>query len=465
MDMLIQDDREQLRSMFDRLVSLAEKRTWVPSPPSEVELRVTSMDSPRLASFEATEAFVDYVRRHHQVELTLAGGGYGCFELAFVATGNASVRLHRALEEDPGIQGSLNALGAHIVRLKSGEAQKTYAAGFDMQIGVATNRTVGTERMTPEGIQGVFGNGFSDDVHYGLAEVSVIDLTRGQSRDGMLRRVWRAVTFGLLDARRRPRRVLLRRLDVIEEAAFRKALEVLGSHGALLTVHGYANDFDDALRSCVLGDYLIRVEQLGFVPVLFSWPSQGSPLAYTPDENRARNSQRPFLDALHVVTDVMRGKVVDLLAHSHGNMVVVSGFGEKHSKVALNPLERLVLVEPDVDQKFLEQRVDDVLAASRRVALYHSSNDRALLLAEKLFSSIRAGRSGASSASVSAAGDRLEVIDASKVAAGLSRHAPHLDSPEVIRDIHDVLEGKSASQRFGVRPLPTTGYWEMYRPR
>ncbi|MBM2812777.1 MAG: hypothetical protein HW416_3536 [Chloroflexi bacterium] len=454
--------REQLKSTFDRMASLAKRHTWVPGEPSPVELRLTTMDSPEQVSFEAVESFVDYARQKHQVDLSLVAGGYGCFELGFAADAPSAVPLQRALADDKELQALLNVLGVHITRLKTPREQSSYCAYYDMQVAVATNRSVGAPVMSDEnGVVGAFGNEFSDTMHYAIADMSVVDLTRGQSREGMLRRACRIMTFGVFGRRKRPRRAILRRLAEMREADFKATVRTLAKNGALLTVHGYANDFDEPLRSCTLGDYLIRLEQLGRVPVLFSWPSQGSTIAYTPDENQARNSQRPFLDALHIVADATRGKTMDLLAHSHGNMVVVSALGETYCKIAATPLGRLVLVEPDVDQKFLEQRVDDVLSASNRVTLYHSRNDRALWFAEKLFASIRAGRAGASAASVATAGERLEVIDASNVAAGLSRHAPHIDSPEVIRDIHDVLEGTPPLNRFGVRKAAQAGYWEI----
>lgn len=420
------------------------------------------MDSPDHVSLEAVEAFVDYVRDVHRVDLSLIAGGYGCFDLGFGAHAPSSTLLERAIAEDERLHTHLNLIGVHTVSLKTPSGQWDYCAYYDMRVAVATNRSAGTPAYSDEyGVVSAFGNELSDSMHYAIADVSVVDLTRGQSRERFLRRVWRIAKFGVFGRRTRPCRVVVRRLAPMPEAAFKSTVKSLANTGALLTVHGYANDFDDALRSCALGDYLIRLEQLGLVPVLFSWPSRGSVVAYTPDENQARNSQRPFLDVLHIVADATSGKTMHLLAHSHGNMVVVSALGEAYCKIAATPLARLVLVEPDVDQKYLEQRVPDVLSASKHVTLYHSRNDRALWFAERLFASVRAGVAGASAASVSAAGSRLEVIDASGVAAGLSRHAPHLDSPEVIRDIHDVLQGTSPLARFGVRKASQLGYWEI----
>jgi hypothetical protein len=86
---------------------------------------------------------------------------------------------------------------------------------------------------------------------------------------------------------------------------------------------------------------------------------------------------------------------------------------------------------------------------------------RALRIAEMLFASIRVGRAGTTFASIEVARNRLEVIDVSKVATGFSRHSPHIESPEVIRDIHDMLDGASAPSRFSVRKAALEGYWEM----
>jgi len=53
-----------------------------------------------------------------------------------------------------------------------------------------------------------------------------------------------------------------------------------------------------------------------------------------------------------------------------------------------------VLVEPDIEQTFLEGRVNLLVDAADRIVLYHSKNDRALWVAEVLFKGVRAGRLG-----------------------------------------------------------------------
>ena len=117
--------------------------------------------------------------------------------------------------------------------------------------------------------------------------------------------------------------------------------------GAVVLVHGYANDFDTAIDSCAIGAYKTRYEQLDRLPILFSWPARGNSITYERDTTFAQNSQRLFLDALHVILQANKkaNKDVDLMAHSHGNELIVSALSDRKSKVQETPLRHLLLVE------------------------------------------------------------------------------------------------------------------------
>src|SRR5262245_20069334 len=111
--------REQLRSTFDRLRSLAERRTWVPGEDAPIGLHLTTIDPPKAVPFEAVESFVHYVREAHRVDLSLAGGGYGCFDLGFIAGADGAESLKEALADDSRVQDALNRMGMHDARLNT----------------------------------------------------------------------------------------------------------------------------------------------------------------------------------------------------------------------------------------------------------------------------------------------------------------------------------------------------------
>jgi len=153
-----------------------------------------------------------------------------------------------------------------------------------------------------------------------------------------------------------------------------------------------------------------------------------------------------------------------VLAHSHGNKILVRSLcSDKRAFAAANRLTRLILVEPDVDQKFLEERAASLGEISEQIVIYHTVDDRGLALAGFLFNSIRAGQRGLTSKTDGTGPmNRVEVIDASRVARGLSRHSPHLESPEVISDIYHLLRGMKPNERFHLRQVDgRSGHWEM----
>ncbi len=454
---------QEFKADFARFVGLAKHKTWIPvdSPRS---LRITSMELETMATAESCErvaGLVSYLEQKSGVSLTLAGGGYGCFDLGFAANGPELTTLSLLIANDPWVHETLNKVNANIVRIKTPDSEEAIGAFTDSQILVGTNRRPETPWVdSDKGLVNAFGNEFDSATHYCVADVAVLDLTRNQPKQTFRRRVWRAVSLQWIWRRQTtPRRLLLKKLTSIDDAtAFGKTIRDSATIGTFVMVHGYANNFDAALRSCGIGAYLTRLDQLGRIPVLFSWPSNGNPVLYEKDVNEAEKSLRPFLEFIHTVTRAAP-RPVDLMAHSHGNKILVSAVSDRTCELAGAPLARVLMVEPDVDQEYLRQRVKDLLSAGVRVSLYHSRTDRALKCAEYLASGIRAGRAGVHIDSEVA--ERLEVIDATAVARGLSRHAPHVESPEVIRDIHDVIEGTPPQKRFGVRKKKDPGYWEM----
>jgi esterase/lipase superfamily enzyme len=122
--------------------------------------------------------------------------------------------------------------------------------------------------------------------------------------------------------------------------------------------------------------------------MIFSWPSQDTLVRYLPDTTAAENSEYALHDFLHLVASAAIGREVDVMAHSHGNKLLVRSLcSDKRTSTSENALKRLILVEPDVDQEFLRQRAASLAAVSEQIIIYHSRNDRALALAAFLFDS------------------------------------------------------------------------------
>jgi hypothetical protein len=96
-----------------------------------------------------------------------------------------------------------------------------------------------------------------------------------------------------------------------------------------------------------------------------------------------------------------------------------------------------------------------------RMVLYHSANDCALKLASILFDSVRAGARGIDSIEIDRiVADRMQILDASAVAAGLTRHSLHVDSADVINDLYYLFQEIAPDMRHGLRPVAlSNGRW------
>ena len=384
--------------------------------------------------------------------------------MGFTSDSGRADALENAILNNDYFQSLLNDLNVHVARVRVGDSTRTFTAFVSMKVALATNRNRQSGANNKEsGISDLFGEELSQNIHYGLAEAQILDLSPGQDKATLKKRVWRAFTLGWADLRERRDRVVISRIDLMTRSEFAQLVSAFSGKGVVLSIHGYANSFDKAIRSSALGMHKAKVDRLELLPVLFSWPSRGKASAYLRDTAVAENSERALQEVVELVCRAATNREVDILSHSHGNKILVRSLVETSHKTVRNspPLKRLILVEPDVDQEFFRQRADVLMKTSEQVIIYHSKNDRALSLASFLFESARLGKEGVPIETLERnSWDRIQVIDASLVARGLSKHAPHLESPEVISDIYHLLRGMKPRERFHLRHL-NTGNWQM----
>jgi esterase/lipase superfamily enzyme len=444
----------RLEASLNKFKRLAEKRTWRPAPNAPLELRITTIDSSDTVTLSAVEAICAYTKDKLGLDLNLLGGGYGCFAMDFVAQEDDGSALDESIIGDPHFQALLNDLNAHTAEVTTRNSTRTYCPVYEIKLVFATNRNLQTPVYEEEsGSSGLFGIKRSEKLSYGIAEVDVQDLSKGQPKESLLRRVWRRFTLTNVELRAGQGRTTLRKFDLLNQEELGEILSRFEGNGAITFVHGYASSFDAALKSASRVVYQSRIDKLKLFPILFSWPSQGTTPDYFPDTGMAENSERPLLDLLRLISSVMKGKEVDVLAHSHGNKILVRSLSEGRNSGGLDEeiINQIVLAEPDVEVNFLKDRMDDLLKAARKVTLYHANNDRALLISELIFKNTRVGRAGLIIDDAPAKWpEKLELIDASLVSRGISKHAPHVEAPEVISDIHHLLRGMTAGERFNL---------------
>lgn len=227
-------------------------------------------------------------------------------------------------------------------------------------------------------------------------------------------------------------------------------------HEAFVFIHGFNVPFEDAVRRTAQISY-----DLGFggAPISFSWPSQGSTLAYLRDVTTADASAAALRAFLSDLAKQSGATTIHLFAHSMGNRVLARAL--ETMKDAPQPRFReIALLAPDMDAELLRQMAAAIRSRASRVTLYSSSNDDALALSSKLAGRPRAGQRvqvipGIDSIDASPA--KTSILDFS--------HSYFGDSSSVLGDLYRLLQGQTADESFGlerVASAPGT-YWRFKR--
>ena len=235
-----------------------------------------------------------------------------------------------------------------------------------------------------------------------------------------------------------------------------------GKSNTFLFVHGYNVTFEDAARRTAQIAYDLAFDG---APVFYSWPSQGSTLAYTVDEQNVEWAQANLRSFLEDFFKQSAAQNIYLVAHSMGNRALTRALT---SLLADEPtlrsrLTEVILTAPDIDADVFKRDIAPALAkAGRPITLYASSEDLALVASRKVHGHPRAGDSGQGLVVVGG----VETIDATGTDTSLLGHSYFAETSSVLADIFKVIRnGQRADQRVGLRPVesPDGRYWAFKR--
>ena len=218
-------------------------------------------------------------------------------------------------------------------------------------------------------------------------------------------------------------------------------------HECLIFVHGFNVPFDDAIRRTAQIKY-----DIGFdgVPILFSWPSQGSlaPSNYRKDERNAALSADSLHRFLLLLGSNVPGVTIHIITHSMGSRVVAGALeqlsAEAHA-ASRKPIGEVAFLAPDIDAERFRRAVSKLTGAAVRLTLYASDKDEALLLSERNAGYKRAGQAGSDLVIVPG----IDTIDATQVETatlGL-RHLYYADNSTILSDLFQLLRGFSPTDR------------------
>ncbi|QDV83206.1 alpha/beta hydrolase [Planctomycetes bacterium TBK1r] len=235
------------------------------------------------------------------------------------------------------------------------------------------------------------------------------------------------------------------------------------SQDLLVFIHGYNVDFQSAIRRTAQIAVDLPFEG---VPVCYSWPSQGTLLGYTVDENNAAWTQTHLKQFLLDLAHQSGARSINVVAHSMGNRptagaLVEIGWQQQFDTEPSPLFDRVVLAAPDVDaDRFRRDLAPALTSIAEHVTLYASSDDQALIASKQVHGYPRAGESGDDIVVVPG----VETIDVSGIDLSLLGHSYYGDAPSMLQDLYQLVRNRlPATQRPQLipRPLGALTYWQL----
>jgi esterase/lipase superfamily enzyme len=283
--------------------------------------------------------------------------------------------------------------------------------------------------------------------------------------------------------------IRLREIRPLERADFvaqlRQQVEESPRRSLLLNINGFRERFPSALRKTAFLAHMLDIDS----PMLvFDWPGdQGSnPLGYRRAQQIARESGEELAETIELVLKEIQPNRLWLVANSMGAEVVVSAF----ARLKQNPefgdadteIENVVLTAPDVShEEFGRQFRDEIVALTRNLTVYVSSNDRALLMSRVLNRERRLGESTVDTRNpdqyeeaalalelVEPNSDLVTLVDVTPVNRTRNFHNFSLETPEFFDDLFLRLSNDEMPRsrlQYRVRTPRGVEYWVLTRGR
>ncbi|KFG71059.1 alpha/beta hydrolase [Microvirga sp. BSC39] len=245
-------------------------------------------------------------------------------------------------------------------------------------------------------------------------------------------------------------------IDRTQAAAwFRRTVRQVPQRRVLVFIHGFNNRFDDAIFRFA---QIVHDAGTPVVPVLFTWPSRGSVLAYGYDRESNTYSRNALETTLRTLASDPSVGEISILAHSMGNWVTLEALRQmaiRDRRVAPK-IRNVLLAAPDVDVDLFREAIMDMGKGRPGFTLFVSQDDRALAVSRRLWGD--AVRLGAIDPEQEPYRSEMEqagitVLNLSKLRSGDPlNHSKYAESPEVVRIIgRELAEGQTLTDsRVGV---------------
>jgi esterase/lipase superfamily enzyme/HEAT repeat protein len=303
-----------------------------------------------------------------------------------------------------------------------------------------------------------YGTLYSTQVELGICEVTIPDVHEvGQlERPSIMR---------LQFSENPEQHIVLKQVQHLEsEEFFAELKDELAQQGnsVLVFVHGYNVSFESAARRTAQMSHDLKFKGAS---AFYSWPSQAKLRHYRTDEKYVELSVNQLKTFLLDVSRRSGADTINLIAHSMGNRALVNALKEieVESFEEGRLFNQVILAAPDIDADIFKERIaPEIINKARRITLYASSRDLALVASREFNSGEpRAGDAGADLVIVPG----IDTIDVSAGASSLLGHSYYGDSTSVLHDIEFLLQNRPASERENLEPFPHTKptHW-LFRP-
>jgi esterase/lipase superfamily enzyme len=240
-------------------------------------------------------------------------------------------------------------------------------------------------------------------------------------------------------------------------ALLRSAVQRDAARQAFVFVHGYNTTFDSAIQQTAILAYDLKFQG---APIAYSWPSRAEFAKYPADEDAVQLTVDHLRDFLRMVATRSGATVVHLIAHSMGNRALTQALAAlQNDTTGPRPtnLGEVVLTAPDMEVGLFKRAVDAAKALVRRVTLYASSKDKALLASHTFHSNARAGDAGNQILIMPG----VDSIDVSSVTTDFVGHAYFRENTSVITDIFELLHANPPDRRMCLTAShsPAGSFW------
>lgn len=178
--------------------------------------------------------------------------------------------------------------------------------------------------------------------------------------------------------------------DLTQEQAvqwFNARIKRTPGRQALVFVHGYNQRFDDAVFRFA---QIIHDSGADVTPVLFTWPSRGSLLAYGYDRESTSYSRDALERLLTFMAKDPNVGEISILAHSMGNVVTLEALRQmaiRNGRI-LPKIKNVMLAAPDVDSDVFRVIFTELGTPRPNFTVFVSQDDKALAVSKRVWGGV-----------------------------------------------------------------------------